>query len=163
MSLPNGQFEQGALNPIITLTIAYGKGFGNFDVQGTLGISLPTGNKALIGRNLTRNDTFQYRTFKKIWPEMEVNFIHFYQGERGGNTSVYWTPGVVLGRFHLWSRLDFTVSGGYQIATTSFHPTNHVGIFSVRFPFKFRRLDQMIIEDLKKTRCGTAGLLRLCH
>jgi hypothetical protein len=135
MSLPTGQFEQGALNPIITPTIAYGKGFGNFDVQGTLGISLPTGNEALIGRNLTWNDTLQYRVFKKIWPEMEVNFTHFYQGEHGGNTSVYLTPGVVLGKFHLWNRLGFTVGGGYEIAATSFHPTNHIGIFSVRFPF----------------------------
>jgi hypothetical protein len=41
MSLPTGQYEQDALNPVITPTIAYGKGSGNFDVQGTLGISLP--------------------------------------------------------------------------------------------------------------------------
>ncbi len=135
MSLPTGQYEQGALNPVITPTIAYGKGFGNFDVQGTLGISMPTGNEAAIGRNLTWNDTFQYRVFKKIWPETEVNFTHYYQGEHGGNTSVYLTSGVVLGKFHLWDRLGFTVGGGYEIAVTSFHPTNHIGIFSVRFPF----------------------------
>src|SRR5208283_2193732 len=40
MSLPTGQYTQGALSPVITPTIAYGKGFGNFDEQGTLGISL---------------------------------------------------------------------------------------------------------------------------
>lgn len=135
MSLPTGQHEQGALNPVITPTIAYGKGFRNFDIQGTLGISLPTGNTMAIGRNLTWNDAFQYRFFKKIWPELEVNFTHYYYGSHGGNTLVYLTPGVVLGKFHIWGRLGFTIGGGYEIAATSFHPTNHVGIFSVRFPF----------------------------
>ena len=135
MSLPTGQYEQGALNPVITPTIAYGKGFGNFDVQGTLGISLPTGNEMTIGRNLIWNDAFQYRIFKKIWPELEVNFTHYYEGPHGGNTLVDLAPGVVLGKFHLWDRLGFTIGGGYQIAATSFHPTNHVAIFSVRLPF----------------------------
>ncbi|MGA2204880.1 MAG: hypothetical protein ABSG40_23330 [Terriglobales bacterium] len=135
MSLPTGQYEQGALNPVITPTIAYGKGFKKFDAQGTLGISLPTGNVAAIGRNLTWNNTFQYRIFKKIWPETEVNFTHYYQGEHSGHTLVYLTPGVVLGKFHLWDRLGFTVGGGFEIAATSFHPTNHIPILSVRFPF----------------------------
>jgi len=135
MSLPTGQYEQGALNPVITPTIAYGKGFKKFDAQGTLGISLPTGNVAAIGRNLTWNNTFQYRIFKKIWPETEVNFTHYYQGEHSGHPLVYLTPGVVLGKFHLWDRLGFTVGGGFEIAATSFHPTNHIPILSVRFPF----------------------------
>jgi hypothetical protein len=90
---------------------------------------------AAIGRNLTWNNTFQYRIFKKIWPETEVNFTHYYQGEHSGHTLVYLTPGVVLGKFHLWDRLGFTVGGGFEIAATSFHPTNHIPILSVRFPF----------------------------
>jgi hypothetical protein len=135
MSLPTGEYQQGALSPIITTTIAYGKGYRNFDVQGTLGISLPTGNAVTIGRNLTWNNAFQYKVFKKFWPETEVNFTHFYQGEHSGNTSVYLTPGVVVGKFHLWDRLGFTIGGGYEVAVTSFHPTNHIAICSVRFPF----------------------------
>ena len=135
MSFPSGQYRQGALSPIIAPTIAYEKGFRDFDVQGTLGIRLPTGNIATIGRNLTWNNTVQYRIFKKIWPEAEVNFTHYYQGSHGGNTSVYFTPGVILGRFHLWDRLGFTVGRSFQIAATSFHPTNHIPILSVRFPF----------------------------
>jgi hypothetical protein len=135
MSVPTGQYTQGQPNPVITPTIAYGKGFRDFDVQGTLGISLPTGNEETIGRNLTWNNAVQYRIYKKIWPETEVNFTHYYQGEHNGNTVVYLTPGVVLGKFHLWHRLGFTVGGGYEIAVTSFHPTNHIAICSVRFPF----------------------------
>jgi hypothetical protein len=135
MTVPTGQHTQGNPSPVITPTIAYGKGFGNFDVQGTLGISLPTGNEQTIGRDLLSNNTVQYHIFKKFWPEVEVNTTRYFQGEHDGNTSVYLTPGIVLGRFHLWHRLGFTVGGGYEIAVTSFHPTNHIAICSVRFPF----------------------------
>jgi hypothetical protein len=135
MSVPTGQFKQGVRSPVITPTIAYGKGFGNFDLQGTLGISLPTGHEMTIGRNLVWNDTFQYKLFKKLWPETEMNLTHFYQGAHNGNTSVYLTPGLVLGKFHIWDHLGFTLGGGYEIAVTSFHPTNHIAIFSMRFPF----------------------------
>jgi hypothetical protein len=135
MSFPTGQYEQGALSPVITPTIAYGKGFRNFDAQGTLGISLPTGNVAAIGRNLVWNNTLQYRVFKRFWPETEINYTHYYQGEHSGHTLVYLTPGLVLGRFRLYDRLSFTAGGGFEIAATSFHPTNHIPILSVRFPF----------------------------
>ena len=135
MSFPTGQYEQGALSPVITPTIAYGKGYKDFDAQGTLGNCLPTGNVAVIGRTLPWNNTFQYRIFKKIWPETEVNFTHYYQGEHNGNTLLYVTPGLVLGKFHLWHRLGFTFGGGYEIAVTLFHRTNHIPILSVRFPF----------------------------
>ena len=142
MSFPTGEYQEGALSPIITPTIAYGKGYKNFDVQGTLGYSLSTGNGAAIGNNLLWNNTFQYRVFRKIWPEIEVNFNQFHGGNNKivptahpGKTLVYLTPGVVLGRFNLWHRLAFTAGGGFEIATTSFHPTNHIPILSIRFPF----------------------------
>lgn len=135
MSLPTGQYQQGALSPIITPTIAYGKGYKAFDVQGTLGISLPTGNEQTIGRNLLWNNTFQYRIFKKFWPETEVNFTHYYQGSHNGHTSVYLTPGLVLGRFPIHNRVALTFGGGFEIAATSFHPTNHIPILSMRIPF----------------------------
>ena len=135
MSFPTGQYQEGSTNTIITPTIAYGKGYKNFDVQGTLGISLPTGNTPAIGRDLLSNNTFQYRVLKKIWPETELNITRYYQGSHAGNTSVYLTPGVVFGRFHLWHRLAFTGGAGFEIATTSFHPTNHIPILSIRFPF----------------------------
>jgi hypothetical protein len=115
--------------------LAYGKGLGHFDVQGTFGISLPLGDENAIGRNLAWNNAFQYKIFKRFWPETEVNFTHYFQGEHNGNTVVYLTPGLVLGRFKLHDRLAFTIGGGYEIAVTSFHPTNHISILSIRFPF----------------------------
>jgi hypothetical protein len=58
---------------VITPTIAYGKGFGNFDLQGTFGVGLPTADTNLLGRNYAWNNTFQYRIFRKLWPEVELN------------------------------------------------------------------------------------------
>ena len=37
MSFPIGEHQEGLSSPIITPTIAYGKGFKDFSVQGTLG------------------------------------------------------------------------------------------------------------------------------
>jgi hypothetical protein len=135
ISAPTGQFSNGVTDPVITPTLAYGKGFGDFDIQGTIGVSLPAGNTKAIGRTVPWNNAFQYRIYKKIWPEIEVNYTYFDQGAHDGKTQVYLTPGVVLGKFHLWKRLGFTIGGGFQVATTHFNTSNHNGIFSVRFPF----------------------------
>ena len=134
-TLPTGQYKNGATDTIITPTIAYGKGFGAFDIQGTLGVTLPTGNQAKIGRTYPWNNAFQYHLYRKFWPEVEVNCTHFQDGPDNGQTQVFMTPGLVIGRIHLGKRLALTVGGGIQIATTHFHRNNHNGIFSVRFPF----------------------------
>lgn len=134
-SVPTGQYKNGALDAIITPTIAYGKGLGNFDLQGTFGITLPTGDTNLIGRTYVLNNTFQYRVFRRIWPEVELNSTFFQQGKNDGQGQSFITPGLVLGRFPLWKRVGFTFGGGFQVATTRFHTTNHNGVLSIRFPF----------------------------
>jgi len=135
MSFPTGQYKQGAPNAIITPTVAYGKGFKDFSVQGTLGGSLPTGNTAAIGRTILWNNALQYRVLRKIWPEIEFNFTHYYEGSHDRHSLLYVTPGVVFGKFRIHNRFSFTLGGGFQIAATSFHPTNHNEILSIRFPF----------------------------
>lgn len=135
MTVPTGQYKNGATNAIITPTIAYGKGFGPFDIQGTFGATLPTGNEAVIGHTYPWNNAFQYHLYRKFWPEVEVNYTHFQDGANNGKTQVFMTPGLVIGRLHLWKRLALTVGGGFQIATAHFHTSNHNGIISVRFPF----------------------------
>lgn len=134
-SLPTGQFKNGALHPVITPTIAYGKGFGNFDLQGTFGVGLPTADTSLLGRSIAWNNTFQYRVFRKVWPEVELNSTFFQDGKNDGQKQNFVTPGLVLGRFRLLGRVGFTFGGGYQIATTHFHTSNHNAILSIRFPF----------------------------
>ena len=79
-TFPTGQYKNGSTKTIITPTIAYGKGFGRFDIQGTFGATLPTGNEAKIGRSFPWNNTFQYHVSKKIWPEIETNYTHFQDG-----------------------------------------------------------------------------------
>ena len=134
-SLPTGDHKNGGLHSVITPTIAYGKGIKNFDVQGTFGIALPTADTNLVGRNYLFNNTFQYRVFRKLWPEVELNTTVFQDGKNDGKKQNFVTPGLVMGRFRLWGRVGFTVGGGFQIATTHFHANNHNGILSIRFPF----------------------------
>ena len=43
---------------MITPAIVYGKGYGNFDVQGTLGVTIPTGSPPTLGKADNQN-----------WPE----------------------------------------------------------------------------------------------
>jgi len=73
---------------------------------------------------------------------MEVNLNHYHGGNNNiistahpGQRLVYRMPGMGLGGFNLWRRLAFTAGGGFEIAATSFHRTNHIPILSTRFPF----------------------------
>jgi hypothetical protein len=132
---PTGQAKNGALDATVTPTVAAGKGFGHFDVQSTFGETLPIGDTDLIGRTLTWNTAFQYRIRRIFWPEVEVNSSFFVDGPNDGKKQTFLTPGIVVGRIHLWHRLSLTIGGGYQIAATQFHKNNHNGILSVRFPF----------------------------
>jgi hypothetical protein len=50
VSLPTGSGVNGQTNVVVTPTLAYGKGFGRFDVQGTVGAGLPSANEPQIGR-----------------------------------------------------------------------------------------------------------------
>ncbi|MBZ5680141.1 MAG: hypothetical protein LAO24_08550 [Acidobacteriia bacterium] len=134
-TLPTGDHKNGALHAVITPTIAYGKGFGNLDLQGTFGVGLPTSDTDAAGRNYVWNNAVQYRVFRKFWPEVEFNSTFFQDGKNDGQKQTFVTPGLVMGRFRLWGRVGFTVGGGYQIAATHFHSTNHNAILSVRFPF----------------------------
>jgi len=134
-TFPTGQYKNGSSKAIITPTIAYGKGFGRFDIQGTFGATLPTGNEAKIGRTFPWNNAFQYHVSKKLWPEIETNYTRFQDGPNRGKTQVFMTPGILFGNFHVGKRLSLNFGGGFQVATTRFHVNNHNGIFTVRFPF----------------------------
>ena len=122
-------------DPVLTPTIAAGKGWGSFDVQTTFGANLPTGDTAALGRQLISNTAFQYRTPWKLWPEVEVNSTCFVEGKNAGETQVFLTPGLGFGRIRVWRTLRFSAAGGMQIAATQFHTYNHRAIFSVRYSF----------------------------
>ena len=134
-TVPTGSYKNGARHPVITPTIAYGKGVRNFDVQGTFGVAMPTADTNLLGRNYLWNNTLQYRVLRKFWPEVEFNSTFFQQGKNDGRKQNFVTPGLVIGRLRLAGGVGLTFGAGYQIATTHFHTSNHNAILSVRFPF----------------------------
>ncbi len=132
-SIPNGRFASSYAS--ITPTIAFGKGYRNFDFQSTLGWNIPTGGRQNSGTPVAYNTAFQYRVVRKLWPELEANVTAWPNGKLVGEKQVFLSPGLVAGRFHLWKRLGFTIGAGEQIAVTHFHQFNHAKTLSIRFPF----------------------------
>jgi hypothetical protein len=47
-SAPTGSHRYGAGEGVLTPTMAFGKGWGRFDVQSTVGVNLPTGDTAKL-------------------------------------------------------------------------------------------------------------------
>lgn len=134
-SIPAGRFatKYGSITP----TIAFGKGYRNFDFQSTLGWTIPTGGRSTSGTPVAYNMAFQYRVLRKLWPEVEVNTTFWPNGSAklDGEKQVFISPGLIAGRFHLWKRLGMSIGAGEQIAVTHYHQYNHAPTLSVRFPF----------------------------
>src|SRR5579863_10061933 len=134
-SAPTGEHGNSSRHGVFTPTIAFGKGWGDFAIQGTAGISLPDGGLQRLGMPVAWNTSFQYRLFKILWPEFEVNYTWWPNGEREGQTQVFLTPGLVVGRIPIHDRVGLTVGLGYQVAAT-YHPAyNHSVILTGRIPF----------------------------
>jgi hypothetical protein len=134
-TLPTGGKANGSRAVVLTPTIAPGKGWGDFDVQGTLGVNLPTGFTATLGHPVLYNVAFQYHLPRFIWPEVELNGESWRDGTNFNRNQLFITPGFVLGRFPIHDRLGFTIGAGVQIAATTYHQYNHNYTLSVRMPF----------------------------
>jgi hypothetical protein len=94
-SVPTGDDGNSAGHTIYTPTIAFGKGFGNFDVQSTVGIAIPNGGVDRLSMPLAWNTAFQYRIFRYFWPELEFNYTWFTLGENTGKNQLFITPGLL--------------------------------------------------------------------
>lgn len=103
---------------IYTPTLAAGKGWGNFDIQSTLSVSVPNVDQNLIGTALIWNTVAQYHLLTYFWPEFETNMTHWYGGLRADKTQLFLTPGLILGRFPLAGRALGIIGAGYQFAVT---------------------------------------------
>jgi len=132
---PTGSHRYGAEDGVVTPMLAAGKGCGRFDVQSTVGQSLPTGHTAQIGRQFQWNTAFQYRARWKLWPELEANATFYETGKFSGQRQLFLTPGLGFGRVHLNRRFRFSAAVGMQIAATEFHTYNHRWIVSQRISF----------------------------
>jgi hypothetical protein len=135
VSLPTGSVPNGQPASIVTSTLSYGKGWGAFDIQGTMAVALPTSDVAAIGRTYTWNNAFQYHLARRLWPEVEINAAWFDEGKNDGLHQVYVTPGLLVGRMQLTPRLGLTVGAGVQIAVSAFHTSVHSPVVTVRLPF----------------------------
>jgi len=140
--LPTGALVYTNRNHVFTPTLAAGKGFGDFDVQATLGEAIPTHDDSNAGRMLLGNLTAQYHLAKVFWPELELNGTGWHGGSRDGRSQAYLTPGIVFGRFPIGGRSRLIVGFGYQAplsekyAKSPATPTfNHNWILSARVTF----------------------------
>ncbi len=134
-SLPTATNNNGQPKSVITPTLAYGKGWGMFDMQGTIAAAEPAGETSVIGRTYTWNHSFQLRLATRFWPELEVNQNWFSGGKNDGKEQTFLTPGLVIGKLPLTDRVGLTFGAGVQMAVSQFHTTNHNIIVSTRFPF----------------------------
>lgn len=102
----------------ITPGLYGGKGWGNFNIQGSIGGSFPFANVAVIGNSLVSNLVFQYRLGQYLSPELELNNTYWFDGLRRGKDQTFLTLGAILGRFNIAGRFNLLVGAGYQVALT---------------------------------------------
>jgi len=146
-SIPTGKNGNGNCCAIVTPTIAAGKGFGQFAFTSTVGGTLPVSNEQGLGHTITWNSVGQYRIGKSgaarfFWPEVEMNSSFYKGGSTDGDTAVFVTPGLIVGRIPLShdvhgnpGRLGLTFGLGQQIAVSHYHPNNHSTVITLRLPF----------------------------
>jgi hypothetical protein len=140
--LPVGARVYTNHNHVFTPTLAAGKGSGAFDLQATLGESIPTHDHSRTGCALLTNLTAQYHASTLLWPELELNRTDWIGGARDGRSQTYLTTGLVLGRFAVGDRSKLILGAGYQRPLSRHSggspvtPTfNHNWIFSARTTF----------------------------
>jgi len=133
-SIPTGSYSNGSTDASVSPTIAAGKGIGRFDIQSTVGTSLPVANGEKIGRPVLWNSALQYKCNPHWWPEVEFNTTYYHAGPNDGKIQNFVTPGIV-GRYSLHKRIGLTMGAGMQIATSQYHSYDHALVFTARMPF----------------------------
>ncbi len=103
---------------VVTPTLAGGKGWGNFDIQATVGVPIPTELESTIGTSLATNVALQYHLGQYFWPEFEFNDTYWFDGEREGKNQLFLTPGIIFGRIPLGGREKLIVGVAYQFAVS---------------------------------------------
>lgn len=137
LTVPNGSANYTTHHFVYSPALAAGKGWGDFDVQTVLGVSVPDNDagRQTLGTPLTLNVAAQYHFLKFLWPEVELNYTYWPSGTHDGLNQVFITPGLVVGRFPIWKRIGLTLGAGYQIAVTDQPLYHHNFIFTGRIPF----------------------------
>jgi hypothetical protein len=138
-TIPTGSHKNGSTDAAVSPNIGVGKGIRWFDVQSTLGASLPVEDAAKLGRSIAWNTAAQFHVEKYFWPEVELNSTFFKGGANDGKSQVFATPGMLYARKLKpeapRSRLAICAGAGMQIATSHFHSYNHEIAVTTRFLF----------------------------
>jgi hypothetical protein len=139
-TIPTGSYKNGSTDAAVTPSLGAGKGFGHFDVQSTIGATLPTGKPAITtaGRPVAWNTVAQYHFGKLFWPEFESNSTFYKGGTNDGKMQEFVTPGMIVGKCALHpadakSRPGLAFGAGMQIATSHFHTYNHALVLTARW------------------------------
>jgi hypothetical protein len=134
-----GSYKNGTARTTFSPTLVMGKGFGRFDVQSSLGGTLPVGSVHAIGRTIAWNTVAQYQVGRIFWPEVEVNSSFYHLGPNDGKNQTFVTPGVMVSKIKLRreasDRLALLFGGGMQIATSHYHAYNHGLVLTGRISF----------------------------
>ena len=127
---------------VITPTLALGKGWGDFDVQATIGAAMPAAYGDTIGTAVASNIALQYHLDEYFWPEIEFNDTTWSGGARRGLNQLFMTVGLILGRFQVSEHGKIIIGGGYQFALSpNLVPSpltpvyDHNWLMSARFAF----------------------------
>ena len=142
----------------ITPTIAAGKGWGDFDIQATVGTPWPTSNYNKLGTQLVTNVAFQYHLLPYLWPEIELNDTYWFNGARGRYNQLFLTFDAIIGPYPIpGTRAKAALLVGYQTALTP-HPaifepyhTNVQSQLAVRSAAVF--LTSHARDDLRGEQC----------
>jgi hypothetical protein len=137
-SAPTGSHRNGAATGVYFPTLAAGHAWGRFNVQTTLGGSMPTGKIAAQGRSISWNWTAQLNATKHAWLDIEDNPTFNFGGPFDRKTENFVTPAAFyLLRRKAWAPThSFLVFDcGMQIATSGFHTYNHNLIAETRYMF----------------------------
>src|ERR1700693_557084 len=97
----------------------------------------PSVNMRNFGDPILWNTTFQYHFMQYFWPELEVNYEYWPNGEHSGLNQVLLTPGIIFGRFKIGMDsptrpVNLIVGAGYQVAVTPNPVTQNNVVATVR-------------------------------
>jgi hypothetical protein len=136
-SFATGSAKNGATTDTWGPTLAGGFVVRRFDVQSSLGGTMPTGKIATQGRSIAWNALTQTHV-GHLWFEVENNATFYNRGAHNGLMQNFVTPAVFyVFRSKQWESTHpfFILDGGMQVATSAFHTYNHNLISEARILF----------------------------
>ena len=138
-TVPTGSYKNGTAVSTLQPTIFGGKGYRRFDVQSSIGGTLPNSSVAAIGRTIAWNTTAQYKVGRIFFPEIESNATYYHLGPNNGKCQNFISPGLMISKLKFEkdprNRLALIMGGSFQVATSTYHAYNHALIFTSRLAF----------------------------